>query len=96
MQGQSQKAAHGAKLNYIKKLSHKCADDEELYYFKKGGSVDCGCKKKMEDGGKTTKKKNSVNEFKNRKIKKGCGGSKMSKVKSAGAGCIADFKKKFK
>ena len=100
MQGQSQKAAHGAKLNYIKKLSHKCADDEELYYFKKGGSVDCGCKKKMEDGGKTTKKKSSIDDFKNRKVKKDCGGSKFKmkkgdKVKSAGAGCIAEFKKKF-
>lgn len=46
----SQKARHGAKLNYIKSLKNQCAEDEELYYYKKGGSVGCGCKKK-EDGG---------------------------------------------
>ena len=49
-----QSAAHGAKLQYIKSLKHKCADDEELYYYKKGGSVGCGCRKK-EDGGEVTK-----------------------------------------
>ena len=45
-QQETQKAAHGMKLQYIKSLKHQCADDEELYYYKKGGSVDCGCKKK--------------------------------------------------
>ena len=49
-----QKAKQGAKLNYLKSLKHQCADDEELYYYKKGGSVDCGCKKK-EDGGEVVK-----------------------------------------
>lgn len=53
-QNQTQKAAHGAKLQYIKNLKHQCADDEELYYYKKGGSVNCGCKKK-EDGGEVVK-----------------------------------------
>lgn len=54
LQGMSKKAAHGAKLQYIKSISHKCNDDEELVYFKRGGRVDCGCRgKKMEDGGKT-------------------------------------------
>lgn len=47
-------ALHGTKLQYFKKLKHQCADDEELYYYKKGGSVDCGCKKK-EDGGEVKK-----------------------------------------
>lgn len=69
-----QKAAHGVKLEYIKELSHKCGPDEELYYFKKGGVVDCGCRgKKMEEGGKT-EKETTVDKFKNRKkpeVKKG-------------------------
>jgi hypothetical protein len=47
-------ALHGAKLNYFKNLKHQCADDEELVYYKKGGSVDCGCKKKK-DGGEIKK-----------------------------------------
>ena len=61
-----QKAEHGAKLNYLKQLSNKCAEDEELYYYKKGGTVGCGCKKKkMAEGGSTPKKvSNVVNEFK--------------------------------
>lgn len=67
-QNQTQKAARGAKLQYIKNLKHQCADDEELYYYKKGGSVDCGCKKK-EDGGevKIAQKGTVVQKFKNRK-----------------------------
>lgn len=40
-----QKAAHGTKLQYFKLLKHKCADDEEVYYYKAGGSVGCGCRK---------------------------------------------------
>lgn len=72
LQQGAQKAAHGAKLNYIKKISHKCADDEELVYYRKGGSVDCGCVKKNEDGGKATpKKENPVNKFKESKKKEG-------------------------
>ena len=43
---QAQKALHGAKLQYFKSLKHQCAEDEELYYYKKGGAVECGCKKK--------------------------------------------------
>ena len=69
VQAQKTRAAkHGAKLNYLKTLKHKCAEDEELYYYKTGGSIGCGCKKKMEDGGKTPKKNNSsIDKFKNRK-----------------------------
>lgn len=47
---QAQKAEHGAKLQYFKKLKNQCADDEEVVYYKKGGSVNCGCKKKEEGG----------------------------------------------
>ena len=65
---QAQKAQHGAKLQYLKSLKNKCNEDEELVYYKKGGTVDCGCKKKMEEGGQTPKKKNNVIEkFKNKK-----------------------------
>ena len=50
----TKKAAHGTKLNYFKSLKNQCAEDEEVTYFKKGGSVKCGCKKK-EDGGEINK-----------------------------------------
>lgn len=74
MQEMQQSARHGAKLNYIKSLKHQCAEDEEVYYYKRGGSVGCGCKKK-EDGGPLTNRYNklkkkvndSVERFKNRK-----------------------------
>lgn len=62
-----QKAKQGAKLQYLKSLKHQCAEDEELYYYKKGGSVGCGCKKK-EDGGEM-------------KPKKDCGGGAVAKFK---------------
>ena len=53
-QKKAQKALHGAKLQYFRTLKHQCAEDEELYYYKKGGSVGCGCKKK-EEGGEVVK-----------------------------------------
>ena len=66
-QAQAKKAAHGTKLNYFKSLKNQCAEDEEVVYFKKGGSVKCGCKKK-EDGGEIAKaqKGSAVDKFKNR------------------------------
>lgn len=48
----AQKATHGAKLQYVKSLKHQCAEDEEVYYYAKGGNLECGCKKKLESGGK--------------------------------------------
>lgn len=54
VQQQTQRAAHGAKLQYFKSLKNQCAEDEEVVYFKKGGTVNCGCKKK-EEGGKVKK-----------------------------------------
>ena len=67
-QNKAKKAAHGAKLNYFKSLKNQCAEDEEIVYYKKGGSVGCGCKKKMEEGGQTPKNKNNaIAKFKNRK-----------------------------
>ncbi len=60
----ARKAAHGIKLNYIRNLKNQCADDEELVYFKKGGSLDCGCRKKMQNGGETPKKENIISKFK--------------------------------
>lgn len=44
------KAAHGTKLNYFRTLKNQCPEGEELVYYKKGGSVTCGCKKKEEGG----------------------------------------------
>ena len=71
-QAQTTKALHGAKLNYFKSLKHQCAEDEEVVYYKKGGSVTCGCKKK-ENGGE---------------VKKNCGGStivtKFKKMRTGG------------
>ena len=67
-EAQTKKAAHGTKLTYFKSLKNQCAEDEEVVYFKKGGSVKCGCKKK-EDGGEIAKaqKGSAVDKFKNRK-----------------------------
>ena len=70
-QKQAQKALHGAKLNYFKSLKNQCAEDEEVVYYKKGGSVNCGCKKK-EEGGEVRKAGlgcSAVKEFK--KMRKG-------------------------
>lgn len=64
------KAEKGAKLNYIRQLAHKCAEDEELVYFKRGGRVGCGCKKK-EDGGVVKDKPTKL-----------CGGSAVAKFKA--------------
>ena len=53
---QATKAAHGSKLNYIKTLKHICPEGQELYYYKKGGNLECGCKgRKMEEGAKVEK-----------------------------------------
>lgn len=61
------KAAHGTKLNYLRTISHKCPEGEELYYFKSGGKALCGCKKK--DGGEIEKNQDGgtvVDKFKDR------------------------------
>lgn len=71
MQKQAQKAAHGAKLQYLRNLKHQCTEDEELVYYKKGGSLDCGCVKKKEDGGEVTKAEEGwKSKFKNRQKEK--------------------------
>ena len=77
-QQQAQKAAHGAKLNYFKSLKNQCAEDEEVVYYKKGGSVTCGCKKK-EQGGEvpTAKCGSAVERFK--KARKAATGTEMQK-----------------
>lgn len=66
LQSKTVAAKHGAKLQYLKNLKHQCAEDEEVVYFKKGGSVDCGCQKKK--GGEIEKAQNgtkTVSKFKN-------------------------------
>lgn len=70
VQQKTQAARHGAKLNYIKSLKHQCAEDEEVYYFKKGGSVGCGCRKK-EDGGEVTKASKGCSAIKKFKAERG-------------------------
>lgn len=67
LQNKTRAARHGAKLQYIKSLKHQCNDDEELIYFKKGGSLlDCGCVKKKENGGEVEiKQAGGVSKFKN-------------------------------
>ena len=76
---QATKALHGAKLNYFKSLKHQCAEDEEVVYYKKGGSVTCGCKKK-EQGGEVKKdrKESAVERFKS--IKKAGLGDVLIKI----------------
>ena len=61
---QAKKVAHGTKLNYFRALKNQCPEGEELYYYKKGGSVKCGCK-----GSEITKAQDGtvVDKFKNRK-----------------------------
>ena len=54
------KDLHGAKLNYFKSLKNQCAEDEEVVYYKKGGSVGCGCKKKEQGGEVPTAKEGSA------------------------------------
>lgn len=70
MQSQAQKAAHGAKLQYFRNLKHKCGENEELVFYKKGGSVECGCKGKvMEKGGEVKKASTgtAIDDFKKKK-----------------------------
>ena len=74
---QTTKALHGAKLNYFKNLKHQCADDEELYYYKKGGIVDCGCKKK--NGGDIEPKKECGGGVAKFKMDRAKGGTKFKK-----------------
>ena len=80
---QAQKAAHGAKLQYLKSLKNKCAEDEELVYYKKGGNIDCGCVKKAQNGEKITKPTNVVEAFKcGQKIKKNQQGKKFPLIET--------------
>ena len=83
---QAQKAAHGAKLQYFKNLKHQCADDEEIVYYRNGGNVNCGCKKK--EGGEIKKEpKNAVEKFKKAKF-----GDTLTRIADA-TGSQGGFKK---
>lgn len=87
---QAQKAEHGAKLQYLKSLKNKCNEDEELVYYKKGGSVNCGCKKK-EEGGEINKAK-SDNPIERFKAKKASLGDILTRIADA-TGSQDGFKK---
>ena len=52
---QAQKALHGAKLQYIRRLSGKCNEDEQMAYFKCGGKVYSKQVKKVKKGAKGCK-----------------------------------------
>lgn len=81
MQQQVQAARHGAKLQYIRSLKNQCPEGEELYYYKKGGSIGCGCKKK-EDGGEIQEAKcGAVTKFK--KARKADSGTKIMQLAEA-------------
>lgn len=70
MQGQSVKAALGAKLNYIRKIKGMCPDGEETYFFKEGGSIKSGCKPcmaKAQKGQELKTKGNAIQDFKNKR-----------------------------
>ena len=87
MKERTKKALHGAKLDYIKSLKHICNEDEELVYFKKGGQLDCGCKKK---GGEMKESKNDViSKFKTRKAD---AGTKLARIADA-TGSQGGFRK---
>ena len=66
--GQAQAAKRGAKLNYLKTLSNKCPEGQELVYLRIGGKV---CSKCMAKKVKTEKCGSKM------KKKKACGGTKM-------------------
>lgn len=87
---QAQKAEHGTKLQYLKSLKNKCNEDEELVYYKKGGSVKCGCKKK-EEGGEINKTK-SGNPIERFKAKKASLGDILTRIADA-TGSQDGFKK---
>ena len=94
---QTKKALHGAKLNYFRSLKNQCPEGQELVYFRKGGSVTCGCKKK-ENGGEVTKAQEGwKSNFKNRKkneqpTMKKCGGA--VKKEASGSKVVKTFKDK--
>lgn len=93
MQAQrAQAAKQGAKLRFIKGLKHQCAEDEHLEYFAKGGNIGCNCVKNEKKGGKAEPKKNAIDQFKEKKCKKGCGGVKLGKKFEFG-GNIEDLRK---
>lgn len=94
---QTTKALHGAKLNYFKSLKHQCAEDEEVVYYKKGGSVTCGCKKK-ENGGEvpTAKGGSAIEKFKNRQINPNDTIHVNGQVKSLTDKSIKDKNKEYK
>lgn len=55
-QKKTKKAAHGLKLNYIRRLKNQCEDGEVLVYYKTGGPLGCKCMK-AQNGAELKKKK---------------------------------------
>ena len=67
----TKKAAHGTKLEYFRTLKNQCPEGEELVYYKKGGQVNCGCKKKEGGEIENAKKGTAIDKFKARKAEPG-------------------------
>ena len=75
-QKEVQSAKRGAKLNYLKKLTGRCPEGQQLVYFKAGGRICSKCMAKKQQG-------DVIEEAKcgsKMKKKKGCGGFKVSKA----------------
>ena len=72
---QAQSARRGAKLNYLKSLTGKCPEGQELVYFKAGGKVCSKCMAKKQDGDTIEEAKCGKKMSK----KKACGGIKINK-----------------
>ena len=80
-QKEVQSAKKGAKLNYLKELSGKCPEGQQLVYFKSGGHICSKCMAKKQKG-------DTIEEAKcgsKMKKKKGCGGFKINKAKFGGS-----------
>ena len=82
-QGQAQSAKRGAKLNYLKKLTGKCPEGQQLVYFKAGGRVCSKCMAKKQNGDVIEEEKCGAKMKKNAcgsKMKKNACGSKIKKA----------------
>ena len=77
-QKEAQSAKKGAKLNYLKKLTGKCPEGQQLVYFKSGGQICSKCMAKKQKGDVIEEDKCGSKM----KKKKGCDGLKVRKGQS--------------
>ena len=79
VQGAAQKAAKGAKLQYLNSLKNKCKEGEELVYMEAGGRICSACQKRKNLNSLGESQKNPVQEFKAK-----CGGKMKKKMQDGG------------